>query len=76
MIICNGVVGLFRVVGRLHHREPVFRIEGANASLATLIAMSTLALVRLPLLDRHQRAHPHHVATAAQERFKRARVRE
>jgi Ca2+:H+ antiporter len=45
MIICNGVVGLCLLVGSLHHREQVFRIEGANTSLATLIAMATLTLV-------------------------------
>jgi Ca2+:H+ antiporter len=45
MIICNGVVGLCLVVGGLRHHEQVFRIEGANASLAALIAMATLTLV-------------------------------
>ncbi len=45
MIICNGVVGLCLVVGSLRHREQVFRIEGANTSLATLIAMAALTIV-------------------------------
>jgi Ca2+:H+ antiporter len=45
MIICNGVVGLCLVVGSLRHHEQVFRSEGANAGLATLIAMATLTLV-------------------------------
>lgn len=45
MIICNGVVGLCLVVGSLRHREQAFRVEGANAGLATLIAMATLTLV-------------------------------
>ncbi len=45
MIICNGVVGLCLLVGGLRHHEQSFRIEGANAALATLIAMSTLSLV-------------------------------
>jgi Ca2+:H+ antiporter len=45
MIICNGVVGLCLVVGSLRHHEQVFRVEGANTGLATLIAMATLTLV-------------------------------
>jgi Ca2+:H+ antiporter len=45
MIICNGVVGICLLLGALRHREQVFRLEGANSSLATLIALSTLSLV-------------------------------
>jgi Ca2+:H+ antiporter len=45
MIICNGVVGLCLVVGGLRHHEQSFRIEGANASLAAVVAMATLTLV-------------------------------
>ena len=45
MIICNGVVGLCLLVGGLRHREQSFRLEGANAALATLIALATLSLV-------------------------------
>lgn len=45
MIICNGVVGLCLVVGGLRHHEQAFRIEGATASLAALVAMATLTLV-------------------------------
>jgi Ca2+:H+ antiporter len=45
MIICNGVVGLCLLVGGLAHREQTFRVEGAGAGLAALIAMSTLTLV-------------------------------
>ncbi|HVO09046.1 MAG TPA: ionic transporter y4hA [Burkholderiaceae bacterium] len=45
MIICNGVVGLCLVVGGLQHHEQSFRIEGANASLAAVVAMATLTLV-------------------------------
>jgi len=45
MIICNGVVGLCVVVGGLRHHEQSFRIEGANASLAAVVAMATLTLV-------------------------------
>jgi Ca2+:H+ antiporter len=45
MIICNGVVGLSLVVGSLRHHEQSFRIEGANASLAAVVAMATLTMV-------------------------------
>jgi Ca2+:H+ antiporter len=45
MIICNGVVGICLLVGGLAHREQSFRIEGAGAGMAALIAMSALTLV-------------------------------
>jgi Ca2+:H+ antiporter len=45
MIICNGVVGLCVLVGGLAHHEQSFRVEGASAGLAALIALSALALV-------------------------------
>jgi len=45
MIICNGVVGTCVLVGGLAHREQSFRVEGASAGLAALIALSALALV-------------------------------
>jgi Ca2+:H+ antiporter len=45
MIICNGVVGVCVLVGSLAHREQTFRVEGAGAGLAALIAMSALSLV-------------------------------
>ena len=45
MIICNGVVGVCVLVGGIVHREQTFRVEGAGAGLAALIAMSTLTLV-------------------------------
>jgi Ca2+:H+ antiporter len=45
MIICNGVVGLCLLVGGLKHREQAFHVEGANAALATLIALTALTLV-------------------------------
>jgi Ca2+:H+ antiporter len=45
MIICNGAVGLCVVVGGLRHHEQSFRLEGANAALAALIALATLSLV-------------------------------
>jgi len=45
MIICNGVVGLCLLVGGWRHHEQSFRVEGANAGLAALVALSTLSLV-------------------------------
>jgi Ca2+:H+ antiporter len=45
MIICNGVIGSCVLFGGLVHREQSFRMEGANAGLAALIAMAALSLV-------------------------------
>ena len=45
MIICNGVIGLCLFVGGLRHHVQVFHVEGANSSLAVLIALATLSLV-------------------------------
>lgn len=45
MLACNGIVGLCLVIGALRHREQSFHVIGANAILATLIALTTLALV-------------------------------
>jgi Ca2+:H+ antiporter len=45
MIIANGAVGLCLLVGGIKHSEQTFRLEGAAASLATLIALATLCLV-------------------------------
>lgn len=45
MIICTGVVGLCVLVGGLAHREQTFRVEGAGAGFAALIAMAALTLV-------------------------------
>jgi Ca2+:H+ antiporter len=45
MIICNGVVGICVFLGGLAHREQSFRVEGAGAGLAALIAMATLSLI-------------------------------
>ena len=45
MIICNGVVGACVLVGGLAHHEQTFRVEGAGAGLAALIAMCALSLV-------------------------------
>src|SRR5450755_1479856 len=45
IITCNGAVGLCVVVGGLRHHEQSFRLEGATAALAALIALATLSLV-------------------------------
>jgi Ca2+:H+ antiporter len=45
MIICNGVVGVFLLLGGLRHHEQSFRIESANSGLAALIALASLSLV-------------------------------
>ena len=45
MIICNGLIGLCLLIGGLRHREQTFHVVGANAALATLVALTTLSLV-------------------------------
>ena len=45
MISCGGVVGISMTIGAIRHREQVFHMLGSNATLATLAAMTTLALV-------------------------------
>ena len=45
MITCGGVIGLSLIIGAGRHREQAFNVLGSNASLATLAAMTTLALV-------------------------------
>jgi Ca2+:H+ antiporter len=45
MIVCNGVVGLCLLSGGARHHEQGFRLEGANAALAVLAALTTLTLV-------------------------------
>jgi Ca2+:H+ antiporter len=45
MIICTGVVGLCILRGGWAHGEQTFRVEGAGAGLAALMAMATLTLV-------------------------------
>jgi len=45
MIICNGVLGLCLLLGGLKHHEQSFHVEGANAALSALIALTTLSLV-------------------------------
>ena len=48
MIICNGVVGLCLLIGGLHHKEQLFRIEGTGSGFAALATLSILVLV-MPL---------------------------
>jgi len=45
MIICNGLIGLCLLIGGIRYREQSFNTGGANAALATLIALTTLSLV-------------------------------
>jgi Ca2+:H+ antiporter len=45
MIVCNGILGLCLVVGGLRHGVLAFRVEGTNPALASLAALSGLALV-------------------------------
>jgi Ca2+:H+ antiporter len=45
MIICNGLIGLCLLIGGVRYREQSFNTGGANAALATLIALATLSLV-------------------------------
>ncbi len=45
MIICNGLIGLCLLIGGLRHHEQTFHVVGANAALATLVALTTLSLV-------------------------------
>ena len=48
MIICNGVVGLCLLLGGLHHREQIFKIEGTGSGFAALAALSVIVLI-MPL---------------------------
>ena len=45
MIVCNGIVGLCLLGGGLRHREQVFQLQGAQAALSVIIALTTLTLV-------------------------------
>lgn len=45
MIVVNGIVGLSILVGGIRHHEMAFRIQGSNAALTVLAALSTLTLV-------------------------------
>lgn len=45
IIVCNGIVGLSLLVGGVRHREQGFQVQGANAALAVLAALTTLTLI-------------------------------
>jgi len=45
MLVLHGLAGLSIVVAAFRHREPEFRVEGANALLAVLIPMAVLVLI-------------------------------
>ena len=45
MIVLNGIVGLCLLAGGLLHREQDFQLQGANAALSVLIALTTLTLI-------------------------------
>jgi Ca2+:H+ antiporter len=45
MIVCNGIVGICLLGGGIRHREQGFQLQGANAALSVLIALTTLTMV-------------------------------
>lgn len=45
MIVCNGIVGLSLLAGGVRHHVQGFQVQGANAALAVLAALTTLTLV-------------------------------
>ena len=45
MIVCNGIVGACLLWGGVRHREQGFQVQGANAALAVLAALTILTLV-------------------------------
>lgn len=45
MIVCNGIVGLCLLAGGLRHREQVFHLQGAQAALSVIIALTALTMV-------------------------------
>jgi Ca2+:H+ antiporter len=48
MIACNGVVGICLLLGGLHHKEQLFRIEGTGSGFAALATLSVMVLI-MPL---------------------------
>ena len=42
---CNGIVGVCLLGGGARHREQAFQLQGANAALAVLAALTVLTLV-------------------------------
>jgi Ca2+:H+ antiporter len=45
MIVCNGIVGFCLLAGGVLHREQDFQLQGTNAALSVLIALTTLTLI-------------------------------
>ena len=45
MIVCNGIVGLCLLAGGIRHREQAFQMQGAQAALSVLIALTTLTMI-------------------------------
>jgi Ca2+:H+ antiporter len=45
MIACNGILGLCLLAGGMRHYEQSFQIQGANATLGVLAALTVLSLV-------------------------------
>jgi Ca2+:H+ antiporter len=45
MLVCNGIVGLCLLIGGARHHEQDFQLQGANAALAVLAALTTLSLI-------------------------------
>jgi len=45
MIACNGILGLCLLAGGMRHYEQSFRVQGANATLGVLAALTVLSLV-------------------------------
>lgn len=45
MIVCNGIVGLCLLAGGVRHREQGFILQGANAALSVLIALTALTMI-------------------------------
>ena len=45
MIVCNGIVGICLLAGGVRHREQGFQLQGANAALSVLIALTALTMV-------------------------------
>src|SRR5215470_2252779 len=45
MIVCNGTVGACLLWGGARHHEQGFQVQGANAALAVLVALTSLTLI-------------------------------
>ena len=45
MIVCNGIVGACLLWGGARHHEQGFQVQGANAALAVLAALTSLTLI-------------------------------